>query len=130
MDTLEKVRLLKILRKYLGQSLDYGELDCNLLVLEMYKPEAYEKLRGRYTTVIGGARVANKEFGFISIKDFCAATYQEIDKSFVLPLDIVVFEGHDVAVWTQDGIFCVQEDKTFGYQKLPNDADYKIYRKV
>jgi len=93
---MNKQTMIKTLSGYRGKTHQYGKYCCNLMFLEVYEPEMYEIIKGRYTTAIGGARVARKEFGYSSIEQFIESSdnYEEIPPEFASLGDVFVSGSH------------------------------------
>ncbi|PHS21997.1 MAG: hypothetical protein COA84_14035 [Robiginitomaculum sp.] len=93
---MNKSKIIKTLSKYRGKTHEYGSCCCSLIFLEVHEPEMYEIIKGRYTTAIGGARVAKKELGYSSISEFIeqSESYTEIPAAFASFGDVFVSGLH------------------------------------
>lgn len=135
MDNTTRLKIINIMREYNHQELVYGQLDCNLVVLEIYEPEKYKKLIGRYKTVIGGARVANKEFGYSRIDDYMEEnpSYIRVEPNFVQFGDII-FSDIDrvamVALSTHTAFAISPLTNTFMECKISIPESYRIFRRI
>ncbi len=118
--------------EYNGQNHVRGTVDCNLLFLQIHEPEMYDKLYGKYSTIIGGVRSAKRIIGYRSVRailDECGR-YEQIDPLKQLPMDIVVFEGrHDVYMSLGNKFFGVNEKDKFSIIQMHNYTEYLVYRK-
>ncbi|EDM66192.1 hypothetical protein PE36_00305 [Moritella sp. PE36] len=130
MENIDKVRMTRILRKYLGKPVDYGQLDCNLAFLEIHEPEMYETLSGRYTTTKGGARVAKKEYGVYSILEFVnhSFKYDQIPVEFAQYGDVII-DDVSVAICLGNKSFSMHND-IFCIVNTHALFKAKCYRKV
>lgn len=109
---MEIVKINQILKRYRKQQLVYGELDCNLMFLEIYEPELFELLSDRYTTTMGGARVAKKETGYSSIKSFIENSDKYVQKSFnSIAAGDVLINGLHVAICLGNYTFGLVDNK-------------------
>jgi hypothetical protein len=87
---LLKLKIKDIVEKYNNQPRSCGDIDCNMMILELYEPEAFLALHKNYKTLIGGARKAKKLFGYPSILEFVrnSENYISIPSSFARLGDI------------------------------------------
>lgn len=129
-----------MMEKYNNKLLQYGKYDCHLMVFEVYEPEIWERLHGHYKTQTGGARVANREFGYLYIDDFFddSEKYEQIDPSEASDGDILVsynneLRGRALCIITSNGrMFAIKRNKRFGL--IPYNPEHmgigeKIYRR-
>jgi len=125
---MDKLKLLETLEKYLGHEHEYGSYCCNLAFLEYFEPTYYEKLVGRYSTAIGGARVAKKEIGYSSVEQILEDKYLEIPFDFVRFGDVIV-KGVSVAICLGDRTFTMLENK---FTTVNTEAlrGYRCFREV
>lgn len=135
MDIESKIRISSVLSEYVHQDLVYGERDCNLMVLKIFEPERYDRFVGRYKSIIGGARVAKKEFGYVRIDDYMADSddYTEIDPNFMMFGDIIFADQSRVAMIAlgvnRAFVIDPKTDKfAEGVVQIP--PSYKIFRRV
>lgn len=135
MEIETKLHITKIMSEMIGEPLVYGSNDCNLMVLKMYEPDKHDEFVGRYKTVIGGARVAKKLFGYARIDDYMEKSerYEQVPKNFMRYGDIV-FSDHDHTAMVALGI-----NRVFAISPLTNTFvecavnipdNYKIFRRV
>jgi|TARA_R110000851_G_scaffold75877_1_gene167086 hypothetical protein len=87
---LLKFKIKDIVDKYNNQPRSCGDIDCNMMILELYEPEAFLALHKKYKTLIGGARKAKALFGYPSILEFVKnnENYISISPSFAKLGDI------------------------------------------
>lgn len=124
---MEIVEINKILKRYRKKQLVYGELDCNLMFLEIFEPELFEIMTDRYTTTMGGARVAKKETGYSSIKSFVENSDKYIQKSFnSIKAGDVLINGLHVAICLGHYTFGLL-DNEFTLIKTETFADCAVY---
>ncbi len=133
MGIVELIRIKKILEKYQGKPLVLGEDDCSLMVAEIFEPDVYNTLHGRYTSVRGASRVLNTEYGVSCVKSFFERdlSYRRIDYNFKQSGDIII-NDIDICIWLGDMVFGVDENQTFNVFPIPssNDpSDLIIFRK-
>ncbi|EHR0226988.1 hypothetical protein KS670_002527 [Vibrio parahaemolyticus] len=96
---MDLVAINTVLRRYRNKKLVYGELDCNLMFLEIFEPELFKIMQGRYTTTRGGARVAKKETGHASVKSFVIVSDKYKQKSFnAISAGDILINGLHVAI--------------------------------
>lgn len=133
MDNELKLRLVNVMRRLNHQGLEYGNNDCNLMVLEMFEPEIYKKFLGRYKTLIGGARVAKKEFGFGRLDDYLSQSkeYTQIPKPFITFGDIICSDvGRVVMISTSNNrAFAIDQNDIFRECTISIPDNYKIFRR-
>lgn len=135
MDSITKLNIVKLMREMNNQPLEYGKLDCNLMVLKMFEPDKYDDLVGRYKTVVGGARVANKAFGYNRIDDYMEEnpSYVAVNPSHVQFGDII-FSDHDrvamVALSTDSAFAINPNTNTFMECTISIPESYKIFRRI
>lgn len=135
MDNKFKIAVSGVISKYNNQTLEYGKFDCNLMILEAFEHDKYEIICGRYKTVVGGARVAKKEFGYSRLDDYISQSpdYKLIEKPFIMSGDIIFSHIDNIAM------IALGCNKAFAV--LPNtnefsrcDVDipeaYNIYRRI
>ena len=81
---LHKFKIKDIVKKYNNQPRSCGDIDCNMMILELYEPEAFLALHKKYKTLMGGARKAKKIFGYSSILEFVRndENYMSIPSNF------------------------------------------------
>lgn len=135
MDIDTKLRVVKIMEEYSRKPLLYGTYDCNLMVLKMFEPEKHERFVGRYKTVIGGARVAMKEFGYTHINDYMEESddYVSISKPFMMHGDIIFSDTERVAMVATgyNRAFAINpQTNTFMDCNVSIPESYKIYRRI
>ncbi len=87
---IDKLKIKKIIERYNNQPRTCGDVDCNMMILELYEPEAYVKIHKHYKTIMGGARKAKQLFGFASILEFIRhdENYEAIPPKFAMLGDI------------------------------------------
>jgi hypothetical protein len=128
------LKMKKILSPLLGQELTYSHNDCNYVFLLVHEPEIAECLHGRYTTVMGGCRVAKKETGFSTIRQLIVelSNYIEVDKRKYTTGDIMVFDDcHEVALVTNRNYYGFNEDNIYCVRPMSNVGQpFKLYRKI
>ncbi|HCH6797430.1 TPA: hypothetical protein NK990_003877 [Vibrio parahaemolyticus] len=108
---MDLVTIKKVLKRYRNKKLVYGELDCNLMFLEIFEPELFEIMHGRYTTTMGGARVAKKETGHSSIKSLVEASDKYTQKSFnAVSAGDILINGMHVAICLGHYTFNLEDD--------------------
>ncbi|HAV1497978.1 TPA: hypothetical protein JG855_002068 [Vibrio parahaemolyticus] len=128
---MDKLRFKTILATYRNKERVCGQIDCNLLVLELFEPEMFEQLVGRYTTTRGGARVANKLFGFKSIRDFLTTNKNYEQRTFnEISFGDIIVTGIDVMVCVGTYAFGVSTNHRFEMMKLSNKKNQLIFRRT
>lgn len=135
MDSTTKLNIIKLMREMNNQTLEYGKLDCNLMVLKMFEPEKHDELVGRYKTVVGGARVANKVFGYNRIDD-----YMEENPSYIrvapnhVQFGDIIFSDHDrvsmVALSTNSAFAINPNTNKFMECIISIPESYRIFRRI
>lgn len=128
---------IKTARKYRGQELKYGTVDCNLVILETIDPEIYKTMYGRYKTILGGARQAKKLTGFKTLPEYIRARedFVEVSPDFATIGDIGFqkFTGEVPAtiIHLGDSIFGINEDGVFSILPLNNSVyGFQFYRRT
>lgn len=128
------LKMKNLLKPFLGKELKYGYIDCNLLFLLLHEPEVAYILRGRYTTIMGGCRVAKKETGYSTVRQLMeeSKNYTEVNTRMYSTGDIMVFDdcheiglvtGHNYYGFDEDQVYCVRPMSTV-YQP------FKLYKKT
>lgn len=92
---------MPFLEELIGQELIYGHNDCNLVVLKVLGSGLYDELQGRYTTKIGGFRVANKVVKEKMISEWLNREHTNVEINFRVHGDVLVNP------MTQDCLVCV-----------------------
>ncbi len=88
----------------------------------------YEKIKGRYTTVIGGVRVARRELGYPSVEAIILdGDYTQIPNSFASLGDIFI-DGIHVSICAGSKTLALSDDK-YVLVDTSYFSDYKTYRK-
>lgn len=115
---MDVLKLTTHLKRYRGSKLEFGVVDCNLIWLELYEPDIYEIMKGRYTTQIGGPRVAKREVGHKTIGEFVAADekYSNIPREFMSIGDFCT-DGVNVSICVGPKSFVLLDDT---FQIVPN----------
>ncbi|MBE5156670.1 hypothetical protein HJ044_04870 [Vibrio parahaemolyticus] len=128
---MDKLRFKKILATYRNKERVCGFVDCNLLMLELFEPEMFEQLYGRYTTTRGGARVANRMFGYKSIRDFLLNNENYEQRSFSeIGFGDIIVVGIDVLICVGTHAFGVSTNNRFELMKLSNHKNQIIFRRT
>ncbi len=126
---MDKKQIFDHLRPLLGQKLEYGVNDCNLVFLELFYPEMADAIRGRYKTERGGFSVAKREFGYANVGQLLDDydEWEEIDNSFASFGD-VLFRIKSVSICLGDKTFSFDAD---GFKLIStNRLVGTLYRKV
>ena len=127
------MQLHQIIRKYNNEMHVRGTMDSNLLFLEVHEPEFYNKILGKYKTIVGGCRVAKKHTGFISIRDVLdnSGRYEIIEPHYQTNGDIVTFDdGHDIYISLGKHWFGVDLNDTFSVVAKHAERPNTIYRRL
>ena len=123
----------KVINSYRNKPHVRGQRDCNLMILKIFDKENYEKMKGHYTTLIGGARVSSRVYGVKSMYGYLNKSgFQVIPKGFERPLDVIAFKGtHNVYLCLGAQWFGVGQNETFGVvsPEVYDPNDYVIFRK-
>ncbi len=139
-NSIDKVQLKKMAvekcEKLKGQKHNQGINDCNMLFMEMHEPELADKMRGKYSTIKEGCKLAKELTGYSSVRTFLKKSddYIEIDKYCDIAGDVIVFtKSHDVYISLGRHWFGYLESESgrhLGVAFKNNYCRYKIYRKV
>ena len=69
----KQIKLIKVIESYRGQEHVYGLNDCNILVADVIdaicETTYAEKLKGQYTNIIEGLKVAKQKVGFNNARE-------------------------------------------------------------
>lgn len=125
-------RLKYIVNKYNNKERICGDIDCNMMVLELYEPELYTKLHNRYKTIRGGLTLSKKELGYKSIQDFLEKSdnYIPILNSFARLGDIGVLDKHHTFIHLGNYVFGVQDTTFKTSNKNIITPEHKFYRRL
>lgn len=132
-------KVIDIANKYIGRELEYGVLDCNLMVVEYIDSlEGTEYLHkmtvdSSYTSIRGGVRVARKHFNVSNIKDYLDLGSYEIkeNKNLATIGDILVRESdHTCCLHLGRGILCINNDDIFTQLRTSelDLTDFTVYK--
>ena len=132
------VKLTDIVSKYSGQVRTCGNMDCNMMILELYEQDHYADMVGSYDNISDGVRIAKKKTGYASITKFLERDpkYIEIPYGFSMAGDICVpREGHCVFLHLGDYVLLVEELNSVEYFTIKNinkidKTLYKYYRRL
>lgn len=135
MDNKMQLHLTTTINKYRNQILEYGKFDCNLLILEVFEYEKYEKFVGTYDNIKDGVKVAKEMFGEMRLSDYLekAPEYESIDKKFIKYGDIVVANSARICM------IAIGHNKLFAIHPRTNKFEfcdmlvldtYKVYRRI
>lgn len=127
------IELAKVVREFNGKELTYGTYDCNLLALKILEPDKWERLHGRYKTVLGGTRVAKKEFGYSSLLDYFRESedYVQVPNKFAVGGDVcLITHRYDVVIHCGNALFGNLDGtfQSFAIERL-NELGAEFYRR-
>lgn len=136
MDSITK-KLKYIINKYNNKERICGEIDCNLMILELYEPEYYNKLKGNYSTIKQGIKLAKKTIGYRSIKEIMdkSGKYTEIPYNFCVAGDVgVVMNSNCTFLHLGKELFIIKDIKNKEIFKIIDKNSithdmYKFYRR-
>lgn len=134
--TKYKTEILQIVRKYNNKERVCGSVDCNLMILEIYEPDEFNKLVDKYDNVKDGIRVAKEYTGYRSIHEYLAKSdkYKEIPTKSARFGDIgIVKEKQCTFLHLGKSLFGVQNIEgveVFGLGNVIQSDDYSYYRRV
>ena len=118
MDRFEKKRITDIARKYLGQKMEFGVNDCNLLFSEIYAPEVHEALKGSYTDPEDGMRLCKHLFGFSSVKKYMTQEGWQVKQHGFASFGDVFLHGSDLmlcmgakTLLIKDGVYVLADTR-------------------
>lgn len=113
--------------KYRGHEHSFGDKCCNLLFLEVFEPDWYEQLKGKYTSALSGSRLAKKVTGYTSISQLVEGDgYIEVD--WPTTGDVFVHGMNTAIVYGSKAL--ALKDNKFTMLSVDKFNGYKIYRKV
>lgn len=77
--------MLDIISKYNNKEIKLGSIDCNLVFLEIFEKEFYNKIVYKYDDERSGAKIAKKETGYSSIYSLITKNeiYKETNKNLI-----------------------------------------------
>ena len=89
---MDLIKLRSIIEKYNNKTRICGDVDCNMMVLELHEPESFKLLHKKYTSKRAGAKLAKEIFGYASIATFLKRNpeYEKIPRQFARAGDIGV----------------------------------------
>jgi len=127
-----------IVNKYNNKERICGEIDCNLMILELHEPEYYNKLQHKYSTIKQGIKQAKKITGYRSINELVTKSdrYQEIPFNFCIAGDVGIFVGTNcVILHLGTELFMIKDinnKEIFSIMNIRSiDPDlYKFYRRI
>ena len=129
----QMLKIKKILNPFLGLPHKQSYTDCNYLFMLLHEPKIAQIMHGRYTSIIGGCRVAKKETGYATVRLFMNASenYIKIERDMHVAGDIFLFEdSHEVAICGGNVFYGFDADNIYAVHPMKVILNnYTIYRK-
>lgn len=126
---------MQVINDYNNKPLKYGTRDCHLMVLDAYGySDLADQIRGSYTTIRGGHRVAKKlELPYVNLEQLLESTWETVVGVFKRFGDVGLNPENRVAcVILSNGVFVADIDDTFKLMPLSviDNDNYKFYRYI
>lgn len=128
-------KLREVLKKYNRAAHKRGSVDCNLMIFELYEPEAYALMYLEYQGIVDGVQRAKKVLNVRSVREFLKKSdnWQQVDSLQQKKGDVVVFPtGFNCYLSLGDKWFGVCADDRFGlrsFSDFPADQ-YIVFRRI
>lgn len=128
-----KNRIHEVVNKYNGKERICGLVDCNMMILEIYEPELFKLLHGKYNTIEEGFLLSKSLTDYKSIKSMLRIKpdYHKVNQySASFGTIITTKKEPCTALHLGNTIFAVINNK-FGFAGLNmvNDEHNNFYRR-
>jgi hypothetical protein len=128
------IQIKQTLNPFLGLAHKQSHTDCNYLFMLLHEPKIAKIMHGRYTSIMGGCRVAKKETGYSTVRQFIEASdnYIKIEKDMHIIGDIFLFDdSHEVSICAGNVFYGFNSDNIYSVTPIKSMlTNYTIYRKV